>query len=138
MSNSYYFICMDCKDGIHLGKAIKITYPGVETDSYGFGMLGYGGSGLDDLKEWVADGKSVGLLQQFLMLHRGHELRILPDTVEKYESKTSKGIPHRFPLDDSKEECSYESYFSIKIEKPDPEKEADDLPIDLIDRLKKF
>ena len=72
------------------------------------------------------------------MLHRNHELRVLPDTVEKYAGNL--GIPQSFPDDDKTADPEYNrtAFFLRDVGRPDPENEADDLPESVIERLREF
>jgi len=70
-------------------------------------------------------------IQSFLIRHRLHEVRVLPDTLEKYEKKGSDGIP--------KDLIDYDRihpFLNIPMSEPLPVEEADMLPPDLIKRLK--
>lgn len=124
---------MECKTGVLLGKPVRTQYKGIQHESYGFGGLGHTfGDG------WEPREHRCSELQHFMMLHRNHELRVLPDTVEKYAGDL--GIPQSFPDDDktTDQEFNRTAFFLKDTGKPDPVKEADELPPSLIERLRKF
>lgn len=133
VSYSYFIVCMECKTGVLLGKAVYTKYKGIENLTYGFENLG-----LTSEASWKPDPDGCSKLQHFLMLHRNHELRVLPDTVHKYAGDL--GVPQSFPCDadDADPEYNKTTFFLSDTGKPDPEKEADELPESVIERLREF
>jgi len=133
MSSSYFLTCLDCKTGVNLGKAIHASYPDCEVSTYGFNNLGSSALG-----EWKPSLDNLINVQHFLMLHRGHELRVLPDTAEKYANDI--GFPHSWPdsNDDLDENHNRLKYLEQKVLKPSPENELDILPQEVIEKLKTF
>lgn len=134
MSYDYDLVCLDCRTGIYLGKTVYTQYEDIDHQTLGFNLIGYS----SDEQSWEPNIKVCANLQHFLMLHRTHELRVLPDTVQKYESFI--GIPQSFPTtnDDPDPSSNRKLFFSQDAGKPDPEKEANDLPQDVIEKLKLF
>jgi len=80
MSGSYFLSCIDCSMSILLGRPTSVKYQEFPQQKFGFAMLGSGRSGWEPFDRGVAD------LQQFLVIHRGHELRVIPDTIGEMES----------------------------------------------------
>ena len=79
-------------------------------------------------------------VQHFLMLHRTHELRVLSDNVEKYAKHV--GFPQTFPVHEEGEGGDFrytrEAFFNTDTGCPDPEKELENLPTELVEKLKNF
>ena len=70
------------------------------------------------------------------MVHRTHELRVLPDTVMQYETYGSRTfIDNIIDEDDDEPMSNRQMFFEKSIEPPDPVAEADNLPDELIKRL---
>jgi hypothetical protein len=133
MSYDYFLVCMECKTGIHLGKTVYTKYEGVDQVTLGFDLLGSTSE-----HAWSPSAKNCTDLQHFLILHRTHELRVLPETVGKYASELS--VPHSFPTfdDDPDPEYNRIAFLSQDPGKPDPVKEGDELPEDVIKKLRIF
>lgn len=132
MSYSYFIVCMECKTGVLLGKSVFTRYKNSEHVTYGFENLG-----CTSEDGWSPYEQGCSELQHFLMLHRNHELRVLPDTAQKYAGDLD--IPQSFPCaDDSDPEYDRTAFFLKDTGVPDPEKEADELPESVIDRLREF
>jgi hypothetical protein len=132
MSNSYYLVCMECKTGIHLGKTVCARYKDVNKDTYGFSSLGHTSG-----NSWHGTEESFADLQHFLILHRTHELRVLPDTVDVYA--TDLGFPHSFPCEENGDvQYSRSVFLQSDVGYPDPKKEMQNLPDDVVEKLKKF
>jgi hypothetical protein len=126
---------MDCKVGVHLGKATSVRYSESYKPTYGFDALG-----ISRGNAWEPDANGCAELQHFLMLHRTHELRVLADNVEKFAADV--GFPHSFPVHDDDEggDISYRksTFFNSDVGTPDPEQEIETLPEALIEKLKTF
>jgi hypothetical protein len=124
---------MECKTGVLLGKAVFTQYRETQHVTYGFTALGHT---FED--GWSPREEGCSELQHFLMLHRNHELRVLPETVERYSGDL--GIPQSFPDDDKTTDPEYNraAFFLRDTGKPDPVKEAEELPESLIKRLQEF
>lgn len=73
-----------------LGKPIKVRYRENPQENFGFAWLG-GGIG-----SWSPSYEGVADLQQFLVIHRGHELRVLPGSA----GGANVAIEFLFPDDD--------------------------------------
>ena len=135
MSSSYFLVCMECKDGVNLGKKHNRKYPIAEKCTLGFASLDFS---LDVKGQPGGVLLEVECLDHFLMLHRTHELRVLPDLADKYS--TDLGFPHSFPTldDDGSEEYSREAFLNIDLGDVDPEEDMVNLSNDVIEKLKKF
>lgn len=73
----YVLMCFDCPDHLHLGNMTRQTVPG-----WG-GRLMFGGFPHDTEDETEGE-KLCWFIARFLMLHRGHELRVLPGPLSDY------------------------------------------------------
>lgn len=131
MGVTYFLTCMQCKTGLNLGKAVKTHYDGVPKQTYGFDALGHSSQG-----PYTPSIPHLELLQHFLMLHRTHELRVLPDTVAKYV--TDIGFPQSFPELDRRWPESRVNFLEIDVGTPDPEREVDELAPDVVKVLRSF
>ncbi|WP_152032919.1 hypothetical protein [Gallaecimonas mangrovi] len=134
MSTSYFLVCMDCKTGVLLGKTVSLgKYIGCLDNIYGFSHFSARVNG-----EWVFEEENILNIQQFFVIHRGHELRVLPDTVEKYVENSS--FPHSWPSEDNDVDERFDrvKFFEVNVSNIDPKKETEDLPIDLINKIKRF
>ena len=129
MSYSYYLTCVDCGFSVHLGKTIDVKYASIPGKKNGFAMLGS-----DPSEGWRPSQKSIEELQQFLFVHRGHEIRVIPETVNTRDSS----IEFVFPIDDETNDPLFKRscFFSSGESKADPNIDADRLPDDVIRRLK--
>ncbi|WP_020405396.1 hypothetical protein [Hahella ganghwensis] len=131
MSSNYLLLCIDCNEGLDLGKTFKIRLSTDDRESYGFDAIGGLGINRELGDKAVYVEETIEFLQFFLMKHRLHEIRVLPDTVKKYETQNSSGIPDPYP-----DYEKYGEYMKAPIVKPDPDKEADILDKALIEKLK--
>ncbi len=123
MSVSYFLVCMDCKSGVLLGKSIPVEYFG--SACFGFSQLKE-----EEAEEWRD-------LQQFLLAHRTHELRVLPGNAEKFASDI--GFPHSFPGSDDSEGFKERDHLAeLTKQPPDPEFDLLQLDYEVIERLKGF
>lgn len=131
MSEGYYLVCMSCKAGVVLGKSIAIRYvdfPGHEL--FGFSELGGGGV-------WQPSVHGCADLQQFLITHRIHELRVLPESVDMYAK--NEGVPHSFPDGDFGDpEYSRAKFYTGSVERPDPILDRARITEELIEKLSEF
>ncbi|GAC1032636.1 hypothetical protein thsps21_34650 [Pseudomonas sp. No.21] len=131
MSEGYYLVCMDCRVGVVLGKSIAIKYMDFpEHKFFGFSELGGGGV-------WQPSIGGCADLQQFLVVHRVHELRVLPESVDMYADNV--GVPHSSPdgnCGDS--EYSRTKFFTGSVEKPNPELDKVRITEELIEKLRRF
>lgn len=123
MSISYFLVCMQCKSGVLLGKAVPVTYSA--ESCFGFSQLG------EALGEGFLD------VQQFLMAHRLHELRVLPGNVERFASDL--GVPHSFPSSGDIDGIQEREALARRTrEAPNPEGDLSNLDPDLLDKLSLF
>lgn len=74
MSICYNLVCIDCGESFHLGKSVKLQSEFHKIPSYGFSNIGSVNGEISDSHKQLLVG-----LQHFLILHRQHELRVLPD-----------------------------------------------------------
>lgn len=132
MSNCYFLVCMDCKSGILLGKTIEAQYPDITNPSVGFSEFGA------NKDFWEFNYECSVNLQHFMMLHRGHELRVLPDTVDKFS--TEKGFPNRWVGENNDPDPDYDrlDFLNSSVGHPNPKSEAETLACDVIEKLSKF
>lgn len=124
---------MECKSGIYLGKATNTKYGDDLQNTFGFSDIGsYDGS------RWKASENTVINISHFLMLHRLHELRVLPDSVERFAD--DKGFPHSWPdTDDDPDILHNRKYFLQKeITTPNPDEDINNLSDEAILKIKKF
>jgi hypothetical protein len=130
MSVGYQITCMECRTTVLLSKAIKLQYEFRNGVNFGFSGLGAISSGI-----WKADQRRVAELQQFLMLHRGHEIRVLSEAVERFPEVDGFLI---IDPDTDEPECSEDFFFATISPPPDPAHEVDDYSPSLIEKLKRF
>lgn len=120
MSVSYYLVCMHCKSGVLLGKTIPVEYYG--NDCFGFSQM----FEADDLRD----------LQQFLVAHRLHELRVLPGNAEKFASGI--GLPHSFPGSDEDGLKERELLAEMTRDPANPDLDIEQIDGLVIEKLKGF
>jgi hypothetical protein len=78
MSVHYSLICMDCGEVVTLGKAYHDKH-----ERWSFNSLG----APDFKSSSLTDQQQLGIFMHFLVRHRLHKLRLLPETVwEPYEN----------------------------------------------------
>ncbi len=117
MSITYHVSCMDCNSGIHLGKIVRTHYG--EIDIEALGVLGYERDG-----KWHPQEGTCMILDHFLVLHRGHELRVMPEVAARGD------FPRELIFDDDGEEFLHRDVGCI-----DPHNEVANYPAELLDRL---
>lgn len=67
----------------------------------------------------------IEVIQKFFLVHRGHELRVLPDAFDSVCTLDYELMSYdRYP-----------DFLNEALEKPDPDKDAQNLPKDLIERF---
>jgi len=120
MSVGYYLVCMHCKSGVLLGKAIPVEYSGA--DCFGFSQL----QRVDDCRD----------LQQFLVTHRLHELRVLPGSVERFASNI--GVPHSFPGKDDDGLKERKTLAEMTRKPPNPDFDLEQMDQLVIEKLRDF
>jgi hypothetical protein len=130
MSVGYQITCVKCRTTVLLSKAIEIQYDFRENKNFGFSGLGGNCDGA-----WKVNKKSVAELQQFLMLHRGHEIRVLSEASERFPENDGFLV---IDPDTNEPECSEDVFFSTNSPPPDPLREVEDYEPDLVAKLKKF
>lgn len=129
----YFLVCMDCKSGVHLGKAVHTRYKSVSNPTYGFSSIGYT---YED--GWRPNQEGTEELQHFLMMHRTHELRVLSERADKYAADI--GFPQSWPSEGNSFDPpnDRQTFLETSAGIPDPEKEIENLPEELIRKLKTF
>ena len=125
---------MDCGDGVLLGKPRLTTHPGASGESFGFSALRGGGPET----EWAADRDAAAALDHFLMLHRGHELRVLAETAGDLAAKD--GFPTGWPdlPDDPDPAHDRRRFLDRDPGRPDPVAETEALPEHVKARIAEF
>lgn len=134
MSYNYMLVCMDCKCGLDLGRLVKSSVGSEKKKGFAYeSMGGY----LQQLSsggvEANYDNEFIEVLQQFMLRHHMHELRIMPETVQKYESESGDGI-----LDGLINYESYGKFLNELPEQPSPEKEVNKISDYLIKKIREF
>jgi len=135
MSVSYFIVCMECRTGVNLGKPVKRTYENVGEESIGFSSLVFTEGAKHASYNYLL--RSVEELDHFLMLHRSHELRVLPETADLHA--TDIGFPNSFPVDDdSSKEYNRLVFLSQSVGEVDPCRDLESLKPEIIKNLEKF
>jgi len=134
MSYNYCLICMDCKVGIDLGKTFNHVPTGSATKSFGFESVGGRTPEMNDNGDsGIYCMEFIDVLQLFLLKHRTHELRVLPESIQMYEEHLGGGVPNSWPSSDE-----YQDYLKQDLDPPDPVLEAQSLDDGVIAKLKNF
>lgn len=118
---------------MNLGKAVSTQYYETSQETYGFSDIGHNsGNG------WIPSIPVVVNIDHFLMLHRGHELRVLPDSAAKYAENI--GFPHEWPddNDDLDPRHNRSSFLDKEIPRPDSDQDLNNLSKELVERLRRF
>lgn len=128
MSSGYYMACVDCEIGIYLSKPISISYCAGSVNTFGFAELG--GDGAQD---WEPSPTGTALLQHFLMLHRGHEIRVLSQHTDRFTGEVDfpKNV---YDIDETEE--SELNFLRLDVGIPDPYSEPETYPESLIEKLR--
>lgn len=72
MSHTYDLICVKCREDLSLGKAVRLNEKGEPIPWTWTGWRGHpDGARVEGFELWEA-------VARFLLLHRGHELRVVP------------------------------------------------------------
>jgi len=127
MSRLYHLLCVDCGEVLSLGKVARRDERGQLTPSQvgRFGDYDRASAAWS----WTGGEQLWRLVQRFMMLHRGHELRVIPfellDTIDP-DGRLSHVI-------------DYLSEFRQRQIDPEPDGEADlaAFPRDVIEGLKR-
>ena len=141
MSRDYYTVCMDCGERFSLGKSVEIQDTRLNKGVYGFAFIS---DGHDDEFE-RADPSTKRMvhtswryLQHFLMRHRGHEIRVLPEAlIGPYESVS---FPQYAPHDPSGslDFVPEENYYLSPTGLPTQEQDAKSVPQEVLNRLEEL
>jgi hypothetical protein len=73
MSHLYYLVCVDTGQAFNLGKIVSIDDQGHPLPSH------FGGWKEQDSRDWVDGLRLFRLLERFLIINRGKELRLVPE-----------------------------------------------------------
>jgi hypothetical protein len=119
-------MCLDCNKAIHLGKVFSDqNYRGFESWQFSFLEIKEGEQGSYD---------SMYFFQNFLITHRGHELRVLSEKISTF-SKTADVPGEEIYADDTIDLDRATSLFD-GVGMPDPDAEFNLYPYDITDRLR--
>lgn len=134
MSVEYFLCCLDCGEGVILGKPKVVRYANCSGEAFGFSALGLSAAG----KLWEPSAKSGEVLDHFLMLHRGHELRVLPGTVERFAERES--FPTSWPDQDNDEDPAYDrlKFLSSHAPRPDPQADLENVSDETRKKIRRF
>ena len=73
MSHLYFLVCVDTGQALNLGKIVSMDDQGCARP------LGFGGWKDQDSGDWVQGLRLYNVLERFLILNRGKELRLVPE-----------------------------------------------------------
>lgn len=73
MSHTYHLICISCREVVDVGKIIDTDESGAPRP------LGFGGWRDQTTGAWMSGGALYEVLERWLILHRGHELRVVSE-----------------------------------------------------------
>ncbi|MBU2713400.1 hypothetical protein [Zooshikella harenae] len=125
MLQDYTLVCMDCGEGFSLGEAIFIKYNSVQEITYGYSAI------TNNDNPWSILELKAAQIQHFLMQHRLHEIRVLPQGVEKYTG--SGDFPSSYLRYDN-----IKQYLATKVKKPQPDVDLNNINQCVIETLKGF
>ena len=74
MSHTYHLLCVDCREVLDLGKVVNLSED-AEPIPWTAGGWRDQATG-----EWLKGAELWNLVERFLILHRGHELRNVPES----------------------------------------------------------
>lgn len=141
MSRDYSVVCMECGEWHALGKSYKFHNISLKKDLYGFAFISDGHD--DDFEK--SDQITIDMvhrhwryLQHFLMRHRGHEIRVLPEAlIGPYETEF---FPQYSPGDPaaSWDYAPVENYYLAPVGVPDQDEDAKAVSEDVVRRLEEM
>jgi hypothetical protein len=73
MSNTYHFVCVSCADVIDVGKIVDRAESGEDIP------IQFGGWRDQATSDWLRGAELWRLLERWHILHRGHEIRLIPE-----------------------------------------------------------
>jgi hypothetical protein len=79
MDRLYQMLCVDCGEVLSLGKVARRNEHGQTVPWYFGGFGDYNQSSAT--WTWIGAGELWLLVERFMLLHRGHELRVLPSVL---------------------------------------------------------
>ncbi|NTI88987.1 hypothetical protein G6L87_18085 [Agrobacterium rhizogenes] len=140
MTQVYHVYCMDCGEWLSIGKAQRIYDGRLEQTVYGFASICDGHSNdYNGKPEWVRDlfHREWRYLDHFLMRHRGHELRVLPEELAgRFENDT---FPYYRPEDPTIiDGAPEENYYLTPTGIPDQTQDAMLTPQSVKERLREL
>jgi hypothetical protein len=126
LGKNYYLVCMHCGERLTVGEAVKVRDPRLQQDIHCFSMITDNHD--DGLHKWPeAELNKLRMrwryTAHFLMRHRGHEIRALPEKlITGFESETFPHIPpaEKAVIDGAAEE----NYYLTPTGVPDQLKDA--------------
>ena len=121
MSYLYYLTCIDCGIRLDLGKIACFDEGGNPKPWFLSGWL-------DQTDRHRVFGGELGeIIQRFLILHRGHELRVLPDAF------LDRADPERnLSVVDTAADVMEQKV----VPEPDPQQDADIIHVDVMGRIR--
>lgn len=122
MSHTYQFVCVDCRETVDLGKIVALDKQGRPRP------LGFGGWRDQRSGDWIQDGNLWRLLERWHILHRGHEIRLVP-RVFLARANLEDRLTDVLSLDDVLERAVEPS--------PDDEADSERLTKEISDRLRR-
>lgn len=73
MSYTFHLLCVDCLNVFDLGKVVTLDSEGLPVPPR------YGGWRDQSTGDWLEGSQLHELIAQWLLLHRGHEIRLVPE-----------------------------------------------------------
>jgi hypothetical protein len=120
MSYTYHLVCIDCRVILDLGKIIAIDEDGRDIPWQFGGWIDL------DTHERLEAASLDSAVERFLILHRGHELRVVPD---RYLAKADPECQLR------RIETVAELFSQPISPEPDPEDDVEHVPSGVTTRL---
>lgn len=123
MGDYYCLTCYDCREELGLGKAVC---QGDDDEKFPWQF-----SAFRPGSHWVDGGDAGQIIGRFLLLHRGHELRVLADPLpELLAADQASAFRH------VGEDASFDEYLTRPLEpEPDAEEEWQSFPTAEAERL---
>jgi hypothetical protein len=140
MSFDSHVCCMDCGAWLVVGKYVRIHDARLKQDVYGFAFLSDGHR--DDVdaihkSAWDQLHEKWRYLDHFLMRHRGHEIRVLPEElVGRFESEVFPVYRPEEP--DVLDGTPHENYYLTPTGTPDQTRDAELAPEKVTKRLQEL
>lgn len=120
MSYTYHFVCVDCRVILDLGKIVTIDEDGRDIPWQFGGWIDL------DTRERLQAATLGSVVERFLILHRGHELRVVSDSYLAMADPVCKL---------RRIETAAELFSQAISPEPDPEEDAERVPSGVAERL---